>query len=142
MSIIPCTNELCAKDQHEATAPEQVRHERVTSDEGAEHHVVAYWAGDKGEGGHIVFTFDGDVIDITARDGAFWANVLTAGGSFTPAVGTGTGRIAVDLGLAAEILYWVDPDSEPLGFISRHLSNSVERAMDTYFRDESEEVDA
>lgn len=137
MSTISCAQELCALDRHDITN-EAVRHHRVTSTENPTYRVVATWADEGTESAYVELTYEGTTVILTAHTATFWARLLTHGGSFTPITGVGTREIAVSLGAAAEVLFFLDPDGVPPDFGSYYLTMSIQRTVSGYFADEDE----
>jgi hypothetical protein len=135
MGTISCAHELCAADHDEAT-DEPIRHYRVITDEHDAHRVVARWTGDDPTTARVELTHQDATVTLTPRDAAFWAGVLVSGGVWAPAHGGGAGAMAIDLGIAAEVLSLLDEDGEPPQFGSRHLGMSVDRAVAQIFEDD------
>jgi hypothetical protein len=132
MGTISCTVELCELNEHDA---DYVRHMRITSDPEASHRVVAWWTGEDPTSAHIALTRDDQTVNLTARDAAFWAGTLAAGGLMlsTTSRRRGPAAVAVDLAAAAEVLFYLTPDGPPLDFGSRFLAMSVECVIGRYF---------
>jgi hypothetical protein len=144
---IACKSELCAADDHEATTPEEVRHQRVTSDEDADHRIVATWTGTQYEVANeqVQMTYDGSTVVLTPREAVFWSRLMTTGTMWTPApgFGTDTSAIAIDLATAAEVLLLLDGEADhPI--YGHLLGRAVADAIDGYFygAEEDEEANA
>jgi hypothetical protein len=142
MSTISCTHELCAADHHHDATPETARHHRVITHEDDAHRVTACWTGDDPTTARVEMTYGGTTVTLTPRDAAFWARALTAGGVWSPAEGGGAAAMAIDLGAAAEVLLYVDPDGEPPEFGSGHLDRSIRRIVAQFFEDDEERAHA
>lgn len=137
MSTISCTHELCELDQHEA---DYLRHMRITSDPEARHRAVAWWTGDDAASGSVTLTHEGTTVSLDAASAAFWARLLCSDGMWTPVAGSGTSRIAIDLGAAAEVLFYLTPDGVPPDFGRGYLDLAIRSAVADYFADEDDEV--
>jgi hypothetical protein len=107
-------------------------------DEGAEHRVVAAWTAGDPTSAYVELTYRDETVTVRLADALFWSRSLTAGGSWSPNVGSGTGDIAVDIAVAAEILYHATPDDvPPPKFGSRRVEMTVQSVVSGYFEDES-----
>lgn len=139
MPTIACTTELCALDHHESTP---ARHHRVVSGDGADHRVVASWTTDDPTSAYVELTHHDESVTLRLAEALFWARTLTAGGSWSPNIGSGTGDIATDLAIAAEILYHGAADHiRPPDFGSRRVEMTVSQVVSGYF-DDNDEGDA
>lgn len=138
MSTISCAHDLCAADRHEAT-PTPIRHHRMTSGEGEPYSVVARWIDGDQAAARVEMTHEGTTVSLTPSDAAFWARILTLGGSWSPAVGASAAGIAIDLGVAAEVLSLLDENGKTPEFGSRHLAMSVDRAVAHILGDEDDD---
>lgn len=138
MKTISCAaHELCGADHDEAT-DEPIRHYRVITDEHDAHRVVARWTGDDPTTARVELTYDETTVTLDLRGATFWAGALVSGGVWSPAHGGGAGAMAIDLGIAAEVLSLLDEDGEPPQFGSRHLGMSVDRAVARIFEDDED----